>query len=313
MTDKIHDRSSQFQLCYAKQHNAGVSDMIRNTLITILLCSSTTIIYAKDKINNEWLNIDRLMLSKSKNLLTTDLKSMKEITNYNYYQTDQNENKNLGLNYKIIHLLKPAGYSSINLSAVIDHDQNIIMYEVRISSDELVWNKLLKEYEFSAIKNVHITKSGLSYTKRNDQLFADFTNTFMNYFGRTSTVTVPETVKDEYVFLTNPLSDYDYGYKCYFSGSKPEAKLAIEKIVKYGNTKIIEQILTASNPEGRFYAIEALFTGNIDLIKSKNRYSDILEKIANLKIPVSKCSGCLVYNEEIKDVESISKIINPGN
>lgn len=289
--------------------------MIRNTLIAImiLLCSSMTTIFAKDKINNEWLNTDRVMLSKSNYLLTTDLKSIKDITNYNYYLTNPNEDKALGLNYRIIHLLKPGGYSRINVCALIDHDGNIAMYEVRIFSDELVWNILAKEYKYGAINNIHITESGLSYTHRNNQSFKIFDSGFKTYFGKFNNVEIPEIIKNEYEFLTNPMSEYDYGYICYFAGSKPEARIAIEKIIKYGNTKILENILTSCNPEGRFYAIEALFAGHIDSIKSSNRYSDILDKIARLRVPVTQCSGCIISDEAVSDIESISAIIKQEN
>jgi len=254
-----------------------------------------------EQVNNKRLDNDRDMLKDISPIFNTEIRLLKDPGKYLTFEHDKKKDRNLGLNYRLAHLkTNNNGYATVRLILLVNNKDEIAMFKISIDTDnEAAWNILSGEFNYSSQKNAVVSRFGLNCITMVEKGYSKFESDFAAYLGKPNTVRIPAKIQEEYELLRNPLNDLVYGAICSAGAVKPHGRVAIEKIMKYGNVKVIENILRSANPEGRIYAIQALFAKNVKSLKSKNRYSDTIDRILKLGIPVNTCFGCTFDYEEI--------------
>ena len=112
--------------------------------------------------------------------------------------------------------------------------------------------------------------------------------------GEPRKVEIPDELREAVATLTSPLLSYDFGTMCYFAGTPPEGRKAIDKLVAARRTDLLQMALLGPNPEGRVYAAEALMKLDERELNLTGRTRAIIARVRALKIPISVCEGCLV-------------------
>lgn len=278
--------------------------LIAFSMVMLILSPGLTL-PSERPIINERLDVDRALIKDMSLLISGGIKTLNDIKDFDSPSYVKEHDRSLGFNYKIYHFVKSGEYISVNLVVLVHEGRDIVMFKIKMYSfNKTAWGILAKEFPVLTQKSGKKQNEQVTYTVKNEPACKKMESDYTSAIGELNQVKIPAKIRDEYEFLMNPLNELDYGSSCYAAGTRPDGYLAIEKIMKYGNVKIIENILRSPNPEGRIYAIQALFRKNIDSLKKKNRYSDIIDRILSLGIDIRICAGCNVFFDSI-DLEKL--------
>ncbi|AUC77551.1 hypothetical protein [Olleya sp. Bg11-27] len=135
----------------------------------------------------------------------------------------------------------------------------------------------------------------LYFEYRNFEFINDFKSKVSNYLGELTPVKLDDETRVEYELLIGFNKNYDFGTACYGGNKRPEARDAIEKLIKKNRIDLIKNVLRGFNPEGRMYAMEALFKINkFDESKIDKKDLDVIKKLIKLPLMIRTCYGSLV-------------------
>jgi hypothetical protein len=109
--------------------------------------------------------------------------------------------------------------------------------------------------------------------------------------GVSAHASVPAELEHAFQVLTEARHVYDVGQVCYYGGSEPIGRTAIEALNQSGRVDLVRSVLRGANPEGRVYAAEALqAAGWVDGSDAR-----VIETLRSWnEVPISTCSGCFV-------------------
>jgi uncharacterized membrane protein len=68
--------------------------------------------------------------------------------------------------------------------------------------------------------------------------------------------------------------------------------------------------MASPNPIGRIYAIEAISNGNVNNIRKNKIYSNIINKIIKLNIPIKAGAACFSFEMSIDSYKNINEAMN---
>ena len=290
-------------------HNMKILNI---NIFIVLLFSFSQAVIAQNIFNEEWLNKDKQILNNFLLVLETgdfDLNTLKNINGIKI----SNEYGNLGLGYKKTIYYNNGGYTAITIKMLLDPNNNIIKYKITFSANLDVFNILDNDYHLyivfkNYIKDINGNYITWKFEKTMDELFSRMIISFNEYFGINENIIIPNNILNDYYLLIDPFNDDIYGFNVGIAGSVPSSRLAIEKIKKVNNNyNILKLIMASPNPIGRIYAIEAISNGKINNIINDKIYSNILNKLIRLKIPIEAGSGCFVTNITIDSYEKINE------
>jgi len=272
--------------------------LINFYLFVFLLLILSRAVTAQDNLNKEWLDKDREIFKNTLPVLEKDdfdLDTLKKIKGIKV----SSGNGNLGLGYKKTAYYHSGGYTSVSIKMLLDPENKIIKHRITVSGNLDAFNVLDKDYNLYAALNNYKKDTGynrikLISEKTDGELFSKMITCFNEYFGINEKINIPDSIFKEYSILIDPFDEDVYGHIVGLGGSVPRSRSAIEKIKLLKNKNILMLIMASPNPTGRMYAIEAISGGKIDNIKKNKEYSDMLEKIFKLKIPITAGSGCII-------------------
>jgi hypothetical protein len=271
--------------------------------ITFILAFSATLgciaIFAQEKgpLNHEWLQKDiegvaalmKLMPVEKQNMAT-----LKESLEEEWSVDDER----LGFNANRIAFRKGYGYCSI-YADVFTFKGDVGYYEVGVSCSSEEWTSIRdsiitawKQHESLAFTEA---EAKLSYQKRFEDVFSSYYRAVADELGEMKPVDVPAQMKDAYEYLTSPMNNSYVGEgACGYGGSIPEGKSSMDTLVDSRRIDLLENILRGYNPGGRVYAAIALSRKKKKGMALSQETLATLEKVINLDVPISTCSGCLV-------------------
>ncbi|WP_353778075.1 hypothetical protein [Winogradskyella sp. 3972H.M.0a.05] len=108
-------------------------------------------------------------------------------------------------------------------------------------------------------------------------------------------IEVKQDTLSDYQILTDSKIKYDFGDACYYGGTPPEGRIAIESLIYRKEYQTIKSVLDGNNKEGKIYAIEALLTLNLKgklLLNQADK--EKIKSIIEEDILINRCQGCLV-------------------
>jgi hypothetical protein len=293
-------------------------------LITIIF--PTILLAQNEPINEDWLKKDK---SNFINLMDVILSENYAI---DFYQKkienlDTRANQKIGFGANRYEWVQYGGYIS-NWMTICTYNDSIFYCKISITSDDVEKMEILAQRDSLILKllsqnwnrksfnhNAGLFES-FDYEYINKDLYSKFTDCVKIKLGELENNDVDSMLLKDYQILVSPFENYDFGYACYYAGTPPEGRTAIEKI-KVNNPNLIRYIIRGYCPEGRIYGIEAL----LELVDKKQleltlEDKMIIKKVLNLKIPINRCQGCMVSSILAKDLfneKEYSKILKKND
>jgi hypothetical protein len=224
---------------------------------------------------------------------------------------------NLGLGYNKTTYYQNGGYIAISIKMLLDKNNNIIKYRIRLNGNIDALNLYNERFNlYSILNNYKNYKPGYpnyityEFENINEELFNLMKHNFNVYFGVNNNIYIPNNIYNDYFLLTDPFDEGIYGFVVGIGATTPNGRVAIENIKKANNNEILMLIMASPNPIGRMYAIEAISNGNINNIRNNRIYSNILNQLIKLGIPIEVGSGCFANTITINSYSRINEAMN---
>lgn len=293
---------------------------MKRLLLIFLFIFPISIFAQKDQINEEWLRKDK---SNFINLMDILLSENWEI---NYFlkkikNLGIRSNQDIGFDAKRYECAQGGGYIS-NWISIYTLNDTIFYCKISITSNDVDKMEILAQRDSLILKllsqnwnrKTYKQNSGLfesfDYEYINNGLYSKYKERVKNELGEIYNDIIDSKIQEDYQILISPFEKYDFGYACYFSGTQPEGRIAIENI-KNQNPYLVRNIIRGLNPEGRIYGIEALFElieeGKLELTLDDKQ---TIEKVLRLKTPINRCQGCMVSSISAYDLFNEKAFLN---
>lgn len=143
---------------------------------------------------------------------------------------------------------------------------------------------------------------GHSYKYEDELNYEKYNDYKKEIVGECKAVVIPQEYKEYYDCLYSvdecePLSSNIYGYAYGIAGTKPDGRIAMEKLLKLNDKDIFISLLKGDHPAGRIYAAEGLLRlenskENVDLI------NQIFSTLVRNGIRYTTAGGCIITDEE---------------
>ena len=275
-----------------------------------------------EPINEDWLEKDK---SNFINLMEVLLSDNWEI---DFFQKEldnlgERAKQDIDFGAKKYEFAQGGGYIS-NWINVCTFNDSIFYCKVSITSDDVKKMEILAQRDSLILKllsqnwnrkafnhNAGLFES-FDFEYINSDLYSRFKESVKNELGQLENSLVDSLLHKDYLTLVTPFENYDFGYACYFAGTPPKGRTAIENI-KTSNPNLVRDIIRGYSPEGRIYGIEAL----LELVEKEEvvltlEDKEIINKVLGLQIPINRCQGCMVSSILAKDLfneKEYSKIL----
>ena len=266
-------------------------------VFSVILCSTAILAQEKEPFNHEWLQEDVEgvgALMKLMPIEKQDIAVLKE----NLKEGWSIDDERLGFGANRIVFSNGYGYCSVYADVfTFKGDVGYSEVGVRCSSEEwasirdtiiTAWRQQSGNIEFTE------ADSKLSHQKRFESIFSSYYRAVADELGEMKPVDVPSELKEAYEYLISPMNNSYVGEGgCGYGGSSLEGKSSVDTLVESRRIDLLENILRGYNPGGRVYAAIALSRMRKRAALSPETQAT-LEKVINLDVPVSTCSGCIV-------------------
>jgi hypothetical protein len=268
-------------------------------------------LFSEEPLNQEWAKMDIALFREIFPLFASPFSFAEYEAVYKFQGSlPSGDSKDLGLGYSIERLSRYGGYTTIRCALIVDGKQRVCRGRIDIDSDVRVVALLREKYAldeyFSIRPGMNPDGSSLSYAFTDEATYRSFIRAFEKHFGVKN---YGKYLKSENNFLFDPLTEDVFGRYVGEAGTVPRSRDMIAKMNDGKNKKPLEDLLISINPESRIYALEALMeTYDVD-IYGKNKYSKTIQKIIELKAPVTIGSGCIIWKAKIESREDILKAI----
>lgn len=249
------------------------------------------------KINQDWLNRDVALITKTKVALGPSYANGGDIDDFlKVLSPSVREERALGCGIRQVSMALYGGYTSIWINVAVV-DKKIVALECKQSDSGSIANRiapdLLKAWGSVPIKKVDDYIRVTSYVDRH--IVDSVTE---REFGSVKIASSPDALDEPFALLMSPLEQTDVGEGCYDGGEKPAGRTAIEKLVEAGRYDLIRAVLRGPSPEARAYAA-------LMLNREKKASPDDLaveDKLRKLNVPIHVCHGCIVSTESFDQV-----------
>ena len=265
---------------------------------SVMAGSAAALGQKKEPLNHEWLRKDTEgvgMLLKLMPVERQNIDALKETLKEGWSIDDEN----LGFGANRTAFRKGYGYCSVNAD-VLTFKGDVGYYEVSVSCSSKEWSSI-RDAIITAWRqgggNVEFAEADgkLSHQERFESVFSAYYRAVAGELGEMKPVDVPTELKDAYEYLTSPMNNSYVGEgACGYGGTIPEGKSSVDALVDSRRIDLLENILRGYNAGGRVYAAIALtrMVRKGAALSPETRAT--LEKVINLDVPVSTCSGCIV-------------------
>jgi hypothetical protein len=280
-------------------------------LFVAILASSSISAFAanrQEQINQDLLNSDVAMIHRTKSSLDASSAQGADFDNFLKLlsPSDVRDNRDLGCGIRQFRMACYGGYTTIWVNAAAI-DKKLVALECVQSGSSSTWSRIEPDLE-KAWGKAPLKKDDSSITISTfvDRKLIDAATS--REFGVVKVATPPAPLDEPFSFLMSPLEETHVGEVCYYEGTKPAGRKALEKLVDAGRFDLIRAVLRGPSPEGRAYAALAL---NRD---SKATPEDLAveDKLKKLNIKIAVCHGCIVSTEPFTEV-LMEKHLEPAN
>lgn len=272
--------------------------------IVILLFSQFIAAQKPEKIEKKWLAEDIEALKLIPKLLPPETQTPEALIQIFGKESSYNEKVEFGaVNFGNGAAL---GYTSFGVS-VYTFNNSLLSYEISTSASPQSW-RLIRPYLTEAWKqNTQLpfqeSESGIFYKFTNEDVLREYKNSISRELGEMKPVEIPKELKEAYEYLTAPFNEIQVSnYGCGYAATKVKGRKAIELFINAGRVDLIENILKGFNQGGRVYAAIALLEMKRKGAALKPETELTIEKVANLDISVSLCTGCFSYSKTAKEI-----------
>lgn len=217
------------------------------------------------------------------------------------------EDELLGFGAHRVSFSKGYGYSSAKID-VFTFRGEVAYYEISIDGSSEKWGRYREKIVETWLQNSgpEFTEisSSLFYKRKFENVFENYFRAVRAYFGDLKPADVPSDLNESYEYLLSPMENSIIGDGvCGLGGPVLEGRASIDAFVEAGRIDLIENVLRGYNPGGRVYAVIALLKLEKQGLRLSRATKATIEKILNLKIPVTTCSGCIVIpGQRARDV-----------
>jgi hypothetical protein len=287
---------------------------IKIKLFFAILLIFTKMVFAQNNLNQDWINKDLKIFNSFLPLFELselNLIAVEKIDDIN----KSNNFTDLGLGYKKTSFYQNGGYTAIVIKLLLDPNELIIKFQIRISANINALNVIDEKYNIYSLlskyeKNIINDRITLELENTNEEYFTIMINNFRKYFEIYEQIAIPNNIFNDYRLLIDPFIEDTYGYVVGYAASTPNSRKAIENIKKENNKEILMLIMASPSPVGRMYAIEALSNGNINSLRKNTRLSNILNKIYVLKNTILAGAGCEYIHIAMDSNRKINRAMN---
>ena len=260
-----------------------------------------------EQINEDWLKKDK------SNFINLTSVFQSENHSFDFYKDiienlDIRDSQEIGFGAKRIECVQHGGYIS-NWISICTFKGEIFYCKVSITSDDvekmellgqkdsIIFKLLSENWNKKSFKQNSSLFESFDYEFKDESLYSKFMDSVKIELGGLSLNTpIDSSLKKYYDILVSPFEKYDFGYACYFAGTPPIGRTAIEKI-KENNPRLIRNIIKGYSPEGRIYGIEALLElAAKGEMKLTSQDIIVIKKVLNLNIPINRCKGCMGFS-----------------
>jgi len=267
-----------------------------------------------EKIKRNWIKKDKANFHNLIDFLSKDELDLDEFKS-KIQNLDIREEDSLWFNCKRIEATQYGGYISnwINLETI---NNKIFSLQIEVTredakilkmiaeEDEIVKKALTSNWTFSEKR-----KLKYEFNYENEELKKEFELLVEKKLGKIQEIEVKGELKEAYEILLNPIFNYDYGHHCYFGGTQPEGRIAIEKLVEAKRFDLIKNIIRGYNPEGRAYGIEVLLKAHSRRNRIINAEDEnVIKWLLKTEFNVNSCSGCFVMSNSYSKIFEKIKI-----
>lgn len=264
----------------------------------ILLSQATMLAQGKKKINPEWLAADIVAVQLIHQIMPLEQQSVDHIKSVLNDDTIYNET-DLGFGAKGFRITKKNGYTSLDIEG-FSFDSEIGYYKISVISDRENWQKvrteIIEAWKSQVGPNYKEAEYGMMSVPIFNRVYKSYQAAVGAELGEMQPAQVPLHLKTSYDYLTSLLNDSYVGKLCGYAGAPPAGKLAIDALVNAGRIDLIENVLRGYSPVGRIYAAIALLEMKERGFALSAQTQSTLDKVINLPILVSACSGCIIFS-----------------
>lgn len=272
--------------------------------IVILLFSQFVAAQKPEKIEKKWLAEDVEALKLIPKLLPPETQTPETLTEI--FGAEKSYNQKIEFGATNFRGGLALGYTSFGVS-VYTFNNSLLSYEISTSASPPSW-QLIKPYIIGAWKqNTQLpfqeNEQGIFYKFTDDEALRKYKNAISRELGEMKPVEIPNELKEAYAYLTAPFNEIQISnYGCGYAATKVKGRKAIELFINAGRVDLIENILKGFNQGGRIYAAIALLEMKRKGAALKPETELTIEKVANLDISVSLCTGCFSYSKTAKEI-----------
>jgi len=265
--------------------------------LAILLITIVSFAQNDEKLNRKWVAKDIEAVRLISQIMPIENRSIEIIKTILGRNTGVDE-QDLGFGAKRVSLSKGNGYTSFGVD-VFTFNGTTGYYGIGVLGDLKknpgLRKQIIRIWKQSGGPEFSETDYGLASRKKIDSVFQSYQRAVGAALGELSQAEIHAELKEHYEYLISPLDNSTIGVGgCGYGGVLPRGRIAIDALVDAGRIDLIENVLRGYNPGGRVYAALALLTMEKEGRALSASAQDTLDKLLNLPIKVSTCSGCLV-------------------
>jgi len=205
--------------------------------------------------------------------------------------------RELGYGVTTVYGTMPGGYCSLTAHLLV-FDGVVAQARMQGLCKPAVWLRLSafvgEKWPPSSRDVERGTHRGREYSWTNETRLAAVRRAMTADLGETEKAEAPAKLAGAFEELTSPFSSTHVSFAggCYFSGTDPEGKTAIDSLVRAKRWDLVRMAARGLNPEGRVYAAHALRSAPADQRKPAD--AAVIDRIRALDLPIAVCAGCLI-------------------
>jgi len=253
---------------------------------------------AEEILERDWLQKDReLFEAWSKTLDPGDSSPQAFLESLHTVESPLDRPRELGLGIQVVHGVRPGGYCSAR-AAMLVHEGAIAQLQITATCSAKAWPRLgsflAEKWGPRGHDLKHRGYEGREILWSQETRVAALRRALAAELGPPEPADVPPALADAVEELTSPFASSHVSFigGCYFAGSDPAGKKAIDALVKARRWDLVRLAARGLNPEGRVYAAHALLGAPAD--RRSPADGPLIEHIRALDIPIAVCNGCIV-------------------
>lgn len=257
---------------------------------------------ANEPLRQEWVDLDKQMLGQLRQLLPPAPLSPDEFvkrfcvadTGDEHWNGLVDDDRDVGFGGRMVRLQRWGGYCTCHVDMLLLRGQ-FAEFRLCVSADD-EYRAHLAHVVSAALKGLAVIdgRDGVTWTFTDSERMSQLRSAIAEGLGPQSEVDVPPELAASYGLLISPFSALHVGEACYFAGTNPEGRKAIEELAEQGRFDLVRKVLRGMNPEGRVYAAQCLMQHARTGLTLAPADVSAIQRVRELAIPIWVCDGCLV-------------------